>query len=138
MLIYFETDKKMRSEYRPTQPDMSHPLVCILEPAGSNFEYCLSSRTNLPKQVMEYPDFPFPVNCKTFPTHGEVLDYLQAYSSSFGLEEFIQFEHKVTNVKLLQNNVVSGSNVKWQVTTNNLQTNASSASTFDSVIVCNG
>ena len=87
---------------------------------------------------MEYPDFPFPADCKTFLTHEEVQNYLEAYSSSFGFEEFIKFEHKVTNVKLLQDKDVSGSGVKWQVTTTNLQTHASSVSSFDSVIVCNG
>ena len=49
-------------------------------------------RTNLPKEVMGFPDFPFKptsYNGKSFIFHEEVLDYLRKYASEFDLERFI-------------------------------------------------
>ena len=58
----------------------------------TNFLYCFLSRvfysyfrTNLPKEVMTFPDIPFPSEWKSFITHQQVLKYLEDYTSHFNL-----------------------------------------------------
>ena len=55
----------------------------------SHFKLC---RTNLPKEVMGFPDFPFDpsgYNGRSFLFHEEVLDYLRRYARQFDLERLI-------------------------------------------------
>ena len=97
-------------------------------------------RTNLPKQVMEYPDFQYPKNLRTFPTHGQVLDYLQDYCTHFNLESSIRFNETVTHVAPQpQENITDHlNNVKWTVKTSNVKSGIEESAVFDSVVVCNG
>jgi len=92
-------------------------------------------RTNLPKEVMAFPDFPFPESNQTsFVHHSEVLDYLETYKKHFGLEKFISFHTVVSRV----HPVVTEDNTKWEVTTKCLKTELVETNIFDSVMVCNG
>ena len=43
--------------------------------------------TNLPKELMAFPDFPFHDTKKSFIHHQEVTKYLQQYSKHFELEK---------------------------------------------------
>jgi hypothetical protein len=52
-------------------------------------------RTNLPKEVMAFPDFPFPTYPESFVHHTKVLAYLQAYAQHFQLNKYVQFNTKV-------------------------------------------
>lgn len=47
-------------------------------------------RTNLPKEVMAFPGFPFKTSLPSFIRHEEVLNYLQEYSSHYDLQKFIK------------------------------------------------
>ncbi|XP_037068137.1 flavin-containing monooxygenase FMO GS-OX-like 4 [Pollicipes pollicipes] len=95
-------------------------------------------RTNLPKEVMGFPDFPFKsdsYNGKSFIFHEEVLDYLCRYADRFDLEQYILFETRVENVTPTSaNDPASG----WSVTTRDLNTNKTSHHFFDAMIICNG
>ncbi|CAG0885434.1 unnamed protein product [Darwinula stevensoni] len=42
-------------------------------------------RTNLPKEVMAFPDFPFPEEDASFLHHTKVLEYLEGYAKHFNL-----------------------------------------------------
>lgn len=42
-------------------------------------------RTNLPKEVMAFPDFAFPSTLPSFIGHEDVKRYLEAYAERFGL-----------------------------------------------------
>ena len=46
--------------------------------------------TNLPKEVMAFPDFPFSQSLPSFMKHEDVLNYLKEYASNFNLLEFIK------------------------------------------------
>ena len=91
-------------------------------------------RTNLPKEVMAFPDFPFPASEDSFLHHSQVLDYLKLYCSNFQLEKFIKFNTKVSKVQPTKNDASK----KWEVTTKCLETLKENTETFDSVMVCNG
>merc|ERR1711973_843898 len=46
-------------------------------------------KTNLPKEIMAFPDYPFPESKHSFLTHVEVKDYLHSYAKHFELEKLI-------------------------------------------------
>jgi len=61
-------------------------------------------RTNLPREVMGYLDFPFDASApafppeadaRRFPSHGEVLRYLDAYADAFGLRPHVRLGQRV-------------------------------------------
>ncbi len=89
---------------------------------------------------MAYPDFPFPENCRTFPSHEEVLKYLQDYASNYGIDNFIHFNKKVTRVMPLPKEDAKDQldNVQWTVTTESTKTGLESSAIYDSVVICNG
>ena len=52
--------------------------------------YVTFYRTNLPKEVMAYPGFPFPKHLPSFVVHKDVLQYLQDYAKHYDIEKFIK------------------------------------------------
>ena len=92
-------------------------------------------KTNLPKEVMAFPDFPFPDYEESFIHHSKVLDYLKQYSDHFQLEKFINFNTKVAKVKP---EVPNDWMTRWEVTSECLTTSAVTVETFDGIMVCNG
>ncbi|KAE9549988.1 hypothetical protein FO519_006808 [Halicephalobus sp. NKZ332] len=84
--------------------------------------------TNLPKEIMCFPGFPFPENSRSFVDHVEVLRYLQDYGRD--IHQFIKFDSKVVKVS---RNIEEG---KWNV---KIQKNDKIEEfLFDIVFVCNG
>lgn len=47
-------------------------------------------RTNIPKEVMGFPGFPFPSNLPSFPEHKDVLKYLEDYADNYELHKHIK------------------------------------------------
>ncbi|XP_078597657.1 uncharacterized protein LOC144873836 [Branchiostoma floridae x Branchiostoma japonicum] len=92
-------------------------------------------RTNLPKEAMVFPDFPYDGSLPSYLPHEEVLRYLQKYAKHFGLHQYIQFLSRVDAVKPV---CVHG-DVKWQVTSFKVTApDSPSTEQFDAVMVCNG
>lgn len=50
----------------------------------------LCGRTNLPKEAMAFPDFPFEVALPSFLPRAAVLSYLERYTESHGLRGYIR------------------------------------------------
>ena len=89
-------------------------------------------RTNLPLNLMEFPDFPCrEINCN-FESHIDVFKYLNNYSKYFKLNNIIQFNHKIVHVTRLTNSKV------WLVKVKNLQTGDIESKYFDTVIIGTG
>lgn len=56
--------------------------------------------TNLPKEVMGYPDFLYPSEIKeSFITSHQVLDFLRSYADHFDLRPHIKLQHEVIRVR---------------------------------------
>ena len=55
-------------------------------------------RTNLPKEVMGLPDFPFDSSLPSFVHHSDVLHYLEQYAEHYQLYQYIQFYSQVKKV----------------------------------------
>lgn len=60
------------------------------------FLFFLLNRTNLPKETMAFPGFPFPSHLPSFINHQDVANYLVDYADSNQLKRFI----KVYKIKL--------------------------------------
>lgn len=88
-------------------------------------------QTNLPKEVMGYPDFPFPEQEKSFIAAKDVLDFLKLYADTFNLRNYIKSEHLVIRVRPLLDD-------GWEVIVKNLPKNYYETFYFDLILVCNG
>lgn len=100
----------------------------------SNF---ISFSTNLPKQLMEYPDFAFPEEKKSFVSHRDVLAYLDDYAGEFGLKQKLLLNTNVDSVQAL-NQSQAGGDTKWKVFSTTNDSEDQLELDFDSVMVCNG
>lgn len=94
-----------------------------------------SLRTNIPRQLMGFLDCPFATrkygDSSTFPSHEEVLEFLNEFATDFGLIELIRFKTEVVRVER-----VDFRNDQWVVEsrTNELSSNE----IFDAVVICSG
>ncbi|XP_050376654.1 flavin-containing monooxygenase FMO GS-OX-like 4 [Argentina anserina] len=96
-----------------------------------------SLRTNLPREVMGFRDFPFVVkegdeerDPRTFPGHREVLMYLKEFAEVFGICEMVRFESEVVFVGLVEGG-------KWKVKSKSKRSEIVEE-IYDAVVVCNG
>ncbi|MBA0714857.1 hypothetical protein Golax_013805 [Gossypium laxum] len=99
-----------------------------------------SLRTNLPRQVMGFLDYPFVKresgDTRPFPGHEEVLRFLQDFARDFGLMELIRFGHEVIRVEL-----VDEVSHEWVVESRTRETESrweSKEEVFEAVVICNG
>ncbi|XP_076470292.1 uncharacterized protein LOC143300470 [Babylonia areolata] len=99
-------------------------------------------KTNLPKEVMAFPDFEFDKQLPSFIRHQDVLQYLKDYATYFNILQHIQFDTHVVKVEPVlcgKEESQTGHGQKWQVTTAPvLQKTSTVTEEFDAVIVCNG
>ena len=93
-------------------------------------------RTNLPKQVMAFPDHPFPNELPSFITNQDVVRYLDTYAERFELKKYIKLDHLVVSVKP----IADGNEAKqsWDVVVKDLKSETVEKLLFDAVVVCNG
>lgn len=59
------------------------------------------TRTNIPKEVMSFPDFPFAKHLPSFVHHTEVRKYLEQYCDHFRLWDHIQVKKKILVAQFL-------------------------------------
>ncbi|KAF5207772.1 Flavin-containing monooxygenase fmo gs-ox-like [Thalictrum thalictroides] len=101
-----------------------------------------SLRTNLPREVMGFLDYPFlPKDVKQrdsrrFPGHREVLHYLEDFMSEFELTELIRFETQVIHVGLLKEEEQQVG--KWLVRSRGKDRIVEDDEVYNAVVVCNG
>ncbi|KAJ8046244.1 Flavin-containing monooxygenase FMO GS-OX-like 2 [Holothuria leucospilota] len=95
-------------------------------------------KTNLPKEVMAFPDFPFKTELPSFLGHTDVREYLEDYANHFGVFKYIKFFTRVESVKPIKTDVRGKE--KWEFKVRDVCNKDSSkeCSIFDAVIVCNG
>lgn len=86
--------------------------------------------TNLPKEVMGYPDFPIPPQERSYISSQDMLDFINSYADEFDVRKLIRFEHHVELVKPAMNS--------WEITVRNLSLGTHETLIFDALLVCNG
>ncbi|XP_035827480.1 flavin-containing monooxygenase FMO GS-OX-like 4 isoform X2 [Aplysia californica] len=95
-------------------------------------------RTNIPKEVMNFPGFPFKTDLPSFLSHENVAEYLEDYVDHYGLRDHIQFETVVDSVRPSPESVGSGK-VKWEVTYHKVgQPSSAQTNVYDGIFVCSG
>jgi len=121
-------------------------------------------RTNLPREIMGYLDFPFDtqfsggapskntprsVDSRRFCSHQEVLLYLEAYAERFNLNKCIRFNTSVAKVDPIRTsccsddgNTTPSSWPRWRVSSSSSLNSTAGPHVmeeeFDAVLVCNG
>ncbi|KAK2823500.1 hypothetical protein Q7C36_020100 [Tachysurus vachellii] len=94
-------------------------------------------RTNLPKEVMMFPDFPFDFHLPSFLTHLDVQQYLETYCKSHDIMPHIKFNTMVEEVKPISMETDEGGGMRWEVILRGMH-GGHSTQIFDSVFICNG
>ena len=111
-------------------------------------------RTNLPKELMAFREYPFPIDeddddtQASFVTHAQVQGYLLKYRQHFKLNHFIQYGSTVQHLKILPETTSKLSPVseawpqiqlKWTTTHGDpIGVARQEEDIFDAVLVCNG
>ncbi|XP_037951346.1 senecionine N-oxygenase-like [Teleopsis dalmanni] len=86
---------------------------------------------NLPKELMEYPDYQYSDQLKdSFILSMEVLNYLHSYAEHFALRKYIKILHEVIRVRRR--------NGEWEAFIWNTVANSYDFEFFDYVFVCTG
>jgi len=91
-------------------------------------------KTNLPKEIMGFPDFPFAPSDHSFLGHQEVAEYLKSYAKHFDLNQVIRLG---TTVKSVNHMPSSSTSTAWLVKTEGSNFEEEEQE-FDVVVVCNG
>ncbi|KAL7592209.1 hypothetical protein Lser_V15G32787 [Lactuca serriola] len=110
-----------------------------------------TTKLQTPRCDYEFSDYPWPLRDNTsFPTHTEILDYLNSYAKHFDLFKFINFKSKVVEIRLAKskdpmsdslNNpstLLSSGKPVWEVA---VQTSGSTAIQwygFEFIVMCMG
>ncbi|XP_017835687.1 senecionine N-oxygenase isoform X2 [Drosophila busckii] len=89
-----------------------------------------SLRTNLPKEVMGYPDFEIGDHDESYLPAEEIHAFLSRYADHFGLRKYIEFNTYVIRVLKIRK--------KWQILVKNLITNQVKFHYFDKILIANG
>eukprot|EP00210_Caulerpa_lentillifera_P007139 g6829.t1 len=125
-----ESCKELKEYHSAAKADKTH-----LTDSGIHSSLYESLRTNVPREIMGFPDYPFTrtfpgsSDTRRFPSHSEALKYFEAYAKEYDLMKHVAFETKVTRVEYSNRRELG-----WDVeTTNN---NTSQVEKFDAVIVC--
>jgi dimethylaniline monooxygenase (N-oxide forming) len=87
--------------------------------------------TNLPKEIMGYPDFPIPKQEKSYIPSDDMVAFLNLYADKFDFRKNIKFEHHVIRVRPLIDDT-------WEIIVRNLPADRYETHIFDAVLVCNG
>jgi hypothetical protein len=88
-----------------------------------------SLHTNLPTAIMQLKEFPFQNGVASFPSHSDVLTYLQNYSKHYEVDQFVRLNSAVTSISK-----VAG---QWKVGVNSKEKGQYDEE-FDRLVVCNG
>eukprot|EP00892_Ulva_mutabilis_P007448 jgi/Ulvmu1/5075/UM021_0092.1 len=112
-----------------------------------------SLRTNLPRELMGFSDFPFlpkymqgrSVDARRFPHHTEVQQYLYAFVDHYNIRPLVRFNTLVTSIRPSAGSTAEHSHRKtnWQVVTVSAAAAGSgkveeTEGVYDAVVVANG
>ncbi|KQJ97746.1 hypothetical protein BRADI_3g32990v3 [Brachypodium distachyon] len=136
--VVFERAAAVGGTWLYASPSHADPLGA----AATHSSLYASLRTNLPREVMGFLDFPFTapklsspaaaIDARRFPGHREVLRYLEDFARRFDLCDLVRFETEVVGVR----REASG---RWAVTSKKLgEKGELDEEIYDAVVVCNG
>ncbi|KAI5946161.1 Dimethylaniline monooxygenase [N-oxide-forming] 3 [Manis javanica] len=89
--------------------------------------------TNSSKEMMCFPDFPFPDHFPNFMHHSHLQEYITAFAKEKNLLKYIQFKTLVSSITKCHDFSVTG---RWDVTTE--KDGKKGSAVFDALMVCSG
>lgn len=108
------------------QPIWRDGLATFVSPAYDLLE------ANVPKEMMQFAQFPFPSGTQLFPGHETVNKYLAAYAEE--IEHLVKFRTQVLDVKPATDERFCS----WIVKVKDLVTSETTDAAYDAVVVANG
>jgi cation diffusion facilitator CzcD-associated flavoprotein CzcO len=78
---------------------------------------------------MQLKDLSFPEDARSFPSHRQVLEYLQKFSTAFGVDPFVRLNTAVAKTEKIDG--------RWRVTAVSAD-KGEYQEDFDRLLVCNG
>ncbi|XP_025251306.1 putative dimethylaniline monooxygenase [N-oxide-forming] 6 [Theropithecus gelada] len=92
--------------------------------------------TNSSKEMMCFPDFPYPDDYPNYMHHSKLQEYIKTFIQKKDLLRYIQFETLVSSIKKCTSFLVTG---QWVVVTEKDGKQGKQESTiFDAVMICSG
>ncbi|XP_074859453.1 flavin-containing monooxygenase 3-like [Carettochelys insculpta] len=89
--------------------------------------------TNSCKEMMCFPDFPFPDDFPNYMHNSKLQEYIRMYAKHFALVKYIKFKTMVSHIKKCTNFSVTG---QWDVVTT--RDGKEESAVFDAIMVCSG
>ncbi|CAI8607500.1 unnamed protein product [Vicia faba] len=138
-VVIFEKNNRVGGTWVYDPKTDSDPLS--IEPTREIIHSSLyqSLRTNLPRQVMGFLDYPFGKresgDPRSFPGHEEVVRFLEDFAGEFGIYGLTRFETEVVKVERKG----KGKGKEWEVESRLTRGSESvSREVFEAVVVCSG
>ncbi|KAK7870403.1 hypothetical protein R5R35_003739 [Gryllus longicercus] len=98
-----------------------------------------SLRTNLPKEIMGFPEFPIPKNEESYIPAKDILKLIDDYATHYNVKQHIKFHRRVLRVHPRGGEGGDGGEGGgWEVTVRDVRTGEDATERFDAVMVCNG
>ncbi|XP_062073400.1 flavin-containing monooxygenase FMO GS-OX-like 4 [Humulus lupulus] len=138
-VVVFERGNQVGGTWVYTPKVESDPIGVDPRRAVVHSSLYQSLRTNLPREVMGFQDFPFVAkkddgkderDPRRFPGHREVLMYLKDFTREFGIGELVRLDTEVEYVSLMGGG-------KWKVRSKKIG-ELGVDEVYDAVVVCNG
>lgn len=132
-VIVFEKNNRVGGTWIYTSKSDSDPLSIDPTRETVHSSVYLSLRTNLPRHIMGFLDYPLSKresgDPRTFPGHEEVLRFLEEFADEFGIHELTRFETEVVKVE-------RKGGKDWVVESRG--GDSVSREVFEAVVVCSG
>ncbi|XP_062027083.1 putative flavin-containing monooxygenase FMO GS-OX-like 11 [Rosa rugosa] len=136
-VVVFERGDQIGGTWVYTPEVESDPVGIDLDRTRVHSSMYQSLRTNLPREIMGFRDYPFVAkegdeerDPRRYPGHREVLTYLKDFASEFGISEMVRLESEVAFVGLVEGG-------KWMVKSKS-KTSEYTEEIYDAVVVCCG
>ncbi|KAH0970846.1 hypothetical protein GBA52_023002 [Prunus armeniaca] len=131
-------------------------LVVASDSIGGVWRHCSYSSTKLQshRRDYEFSDFPWPDRDNAdFPSHLEILDYLNSYAQRFDVLKFVRFNSKVVEVRFVGDRETvdfsvnpveygglspGGGQPVWEVSVQSNDSEAIQWYAFEFIVVCIG
>eukprot|EP01147_Barroeca_monosierra_P011095 gene11095-3161_t len=86
--------------------------------------------TNLPKQIMAFPEFPFETGKGSFVHRSDVQQYLESFASFYQIDKIVRCNTIIETIAC--------KGEKWTVSTRHSQNGVTETLVFDAIAICNG
>ncbi|TMW96632.1 hypothetical protein EJD97_007073 [Solanum chilense] len=137
-VVVFERENQLGGTWVYTPDTESDPVGINPNREIVHSSLYSSLRVNLPREVMGFGDYPFVAKKKPgrdlrrYPSHGEVLEYLNDFAVDFGIIGVVRFGMEVGFVGKMENG-------KWKVSCRKRENDDLFANEeYDAVVICNG